>query len=61
MNIQDNGSALPLPSGEGWGEGYGLSFGRNPSPGATRRPLPLGEVRPHSWRSVFALNCCRFP
>src|SRR3977135_4550877 len=25
--------------------GYGLSLGLNPSPGATRRPLPLGEVR----------------
>ena len=23
---------------------YGLSLGRNPSPGATRRPLPKGEV-----------------
>ena len=24
--------------------GYGLSLGRNPSPGASHRPLPMGEV-----------------
>src|ERR1700733_1353372 len=25
--------------------GYGLSMVRDPSPGATRRPLPMGEVK----------------
>src|SRR5688500_16234392 len=34
------------------GRGYGLSLGLNPSPGATRRPLPTGEVKqdlPHQF------------
>jgi hypothetical protein len=25
--------------------GYGLSLGQLPSPGASRRPLPMGEVK----------------
>src|SRR6266704_5655986 len=29
------------------GEGYGRSRERNPSPGASRRPLPKGEVKDH--------------
>src|SRR6266851_4751168 len=28
--------------------GYGLSLGQFPSPGASRRPLPMGEVKPNS-------------
>src|SRR5450631_3928951 len=35
----------PLSNRERVGvRGYGPSSGRNPSPGATRRPLPMGEV-----------------
>ena len=36
----------PLSHGERAGvRGYGLSIKRNPSPGAARRPLPMGEVK----------------
>jgi len=38
-------AARSLSHGERVGvRGYGLSIGRNPSPGASRRPLPKGEV-----------------
>jgi hypothetical protein len=37
---------LPLPWGEGWGEGLCASNqSRNPSPGTACRPLPRGEVK----------------
>ena len=49
LHARDERSVPPLPSGEVAStcervRGYGLSMGRNPSPGATRRPLPKGEV-----------------
>jgi xanthine dehydrogenase accessory factor len=33
----------PLPWGEGGVRGYDLSIGQDPSPGAARHPLPMGE------------------
>src|SRR6202035_3035628 len=46
-------------SGEG---GAGLTRDRNPSPGATRRPLPKGEVNdaaPTQTRPHHAFRACR--
>src|ERR1700716_917272 len=44
------GRCAPSPFGRGLGEGYGLSLSCNSSPGASRRPLPMGEVKPDSWQ-----------
>ncbi|MGY3618718.1 hypothetical protein ACVJGD_004914 [Bradyrhizobium sp. USDA 10063] len=37
--------------------GYGPSIEQIPSPGAARRPLPMGEVKksPRPWRTQFDL------
>src|ERR1700689_5053932 len=40
--------------------GYDLSMGRNPSPGATRRPLPKGEVKANAFRR-FKLPALPWP
>src|SRR5882757_6214875 len=49
-------SVRPLSHGERAGvRGYGLSMNPNPSPGASRRPLPMGEVipsTPHRQRAI---------
>src|SRR5258708_10590505 len=39
--------------------GYGLSLGCKPSPGAARRPLPMGEVRRRAWLPLYIANPIR--
>jgi len=52
-NHQPTLQSLPLPRGEGWGEGVRASNQlHDPSPGTACRPLPRGEVS--------TLHCCDF-
>src|ERR1700737_3636225 len=41
----ENGGALPLPLGEGWGEGFVLSLGLNPHPALRADLFPWETIR----------------